>query len=291
MIRVKLSGGLGNQMFQYAFGLKMSIIAAKELELDLSFYEIKHDAHTTPRHYQLGKFALKDKIKIRQKSFFEKQFIAKLRQCLNSFFPTLFYAELDEKNFSYDETNLDYRGNCIYSGYWQSHKYFDDILVNLQKDFSLVNKLSEKNEEYLSRIKSTNSAALHIRRGDYVTNLMASEFHGLCTPDYYKNALEKVEKSISNPEFFVFTDDPEWVRENFKIKHKMHLIVGNDDNAEIDVFLFSQCKAHIIANSSFSWWGAYLAGSLSKCVIRPSRWFIKGDIDTSDLCPESWISI
>lgn len=148
------------------------------------------------------------------------------------------------------------------------------------------------NEQVAQNILSVNAVSLHVRRGDYVSNLTINQFHGTCSLEYYNQAIAQIAKKVETPHFFVFSDDPEWVKSNLKIDYSITIVDHNnaDKNYE-DIRLMSLCKHHIIANSSFSWWGAWLCRNPNKIVIAPLKWFNDKSINTTDLIPDGWIKI
>ena len=138
-------------------------------------------------------------------------------------------------------------------------------------------------------ISQTNSVSLHIRRGDYVSNQKTNQTHGTCDLDYYQRCITEIEKEVENPYFFVFSDEIEWVKENLKINHPAEYVDQNTgDKSYEDMRLMSQCKHNVIANSSFSWWGAWLNSYPDKIVFAPKRWFASDKHNTKDLIPEGW---
>jgi hypothetical protein len=203
-----------------------------------------------------------------------------------------------EKNNSFDENFLNCEDNTYLIGYFQSYKYFSNHSSIILKHFSPVISLSEKNKYIKNLIFTTSSVSIHIRRGDYVSNESANKFHGVLSLSYYKNAIAHIESTISNPHYFIFSDDPEWCRVNLPSVNENYTFIdhNSDDNAWQDLELMSFCKHHVIANSSFSWWGAWLADnkiSLSnRIVIAPLNWFVKMDeINKIDRIPTHWLLI
>ena len=250
MIIVKLKGGLGNQMFQYAYGRKLSLENKAILKLDKSLLErgIKQMIiGTTPREYELGEFDIK--------------------------------AELTDGK----------EKNC-FEGFWQSEKYFKDIREIILQDFGL--KKESNNFLKLKRlVANVNSVSIHVRRGDYAKRAVTGKYHGVLGFDYYRQSIEIIRKKVKNPHFFVFSDDPFWVKNNFKIKQPLTFISGSRKltNPE-ELILMSFCKHNIIANSSFSWWGAWLNKNPSKVIIAPKRWFRKERTE-SGIIPQGWIRV
>lgn len=176
------------------------------------------------------------------------------------------------------------RDNCYYDGYWQTYRYLE-----VSKDFLLsricLNNFSTGNEFYLKQIMSTKSVSLHIRRGDYISIKKNSDIFHICTIEYFNKAIEFIEKNVLNPQFFVFSDDIEWAKLNF-IGSKYTFVEGN--KAQADMYLMSRCKHNIIANSTFSWWGAWLNTNSDNIVIAPNLWYV-GDLNNNNFIPKKWI--
>jgi len=267
MITVKIIGGLGNQMFQYALGKCLALKHNTDLKLDLSGFE----------NYKAWKFEL-DNLNISYKTFNLKD-----KESLQ---------RINEKFFHFDKELLNLSDNVYLDGYFQSEKYFKKIKQVLLNDFMVTSPVNEKNKKMLDLINSTNSVSLHVRRGDYITNPSANAFHGTCSVEYYNKAAKYISENIDNPHFFLFSDEPEWVRENILIDKPVTIVdINTIDNGYDDLRLMSNCKYNIIANSSFSWWGSWLNNNPQKVVIAPKRWFISTVHDTKDLIPEGWIKL
>jgi hypothetical protein len=174
-------------------------------------------------------------------------------------------------------------------GYWQSEKYFSEFSQQIRRDFSFCKPLSSDNEEFANEINHINAVSLHVRRGDFVNNPTTLATHGLCSLDYYRAAVQYISYRVNQPHFFIFSDDIAWTKENLEIVFPCHYVDHNQGaESHNDMRLMSLCQHHIIANSSFSWWGAWLNPSKEKIVIAPKRWFAK-QIDTRDLLPPSWV--
>src|SRR3989344_4984067 len=159
----------------------------------------------------------------------------------------------------------------------------------IRKDFTFGATIVERNKKLASEISGTNSVSVHIRRGDYVTNANTNQFHGLCSLDYYNKAVSFISSKQNEMELFVFSDDIEWCKENLKYDFPIHFVETND--AHSDMYLMSLCKHNIIANSSFSWWGAWLNDNFQKIVVAPSQWIADASVNTQDLIPKGWIKI
>lgn len=292
MIISHIIGGLGNQMFQYAAARALSLKKGVPLYLDVqdfSGYSL-HNGYELNRIFALGaQLASKRELRyvlgwrafsvIRRRLF--RNDLAKLRG--NKLF-------VDTQFKSWREINR-VPDNCYLMGNWQTEKYFDEYREIILKDFTFLNELSEVNQNIAEKIKSTNSVSLHVRRGDYVSNATSLAFHGVCSLDYYRKAIELVVKTVNNPTFYIFSDDMQWVRENIKLEHPCFYVDFNKGSESYnDMHLMSLCKHHIIANSSFSWWGAWLNRDEDKIVIAPQQWFV-ADFDSSDIIPNKWIKL
>ena len=289
MITVLLSGGLGNQMFQYATAKALATRLNVPLAIDLLYYSKKTKA--TPRLFGLDVFNTDLKIKsdwrnliyVRYKLFFLKHI--NLLQMLKIFSDS--HALYYEKGFE----NL--KDGTILSGYFQNENYFKSIEAIIRSDFKFKNTLKGRNLELSEKIHSTLSIAIHIRRGDYVTNPVSNL--AVCNQEYYHKAIEYITKKIVNPSFFIFSDDMEWVRNNIDFGNYPVIPIdwNNNENSYIDLHLMSLCKHNIIANSSFSWWGAWLNSNSQKIVIAPQQWF-KNDLPNknySQYTPKKWLRI
>lgn len=283
MIVSKIYGGLAGQMLQYALGRALSLKYKTKLCLDISWFDINiEDQGGTPRSFGLHKFNTKYKI-------YKRNSFVKLGK-LVGIMPRL--QTKTENGFAYNIETESWPDNIIIDGYWFSYRYFDHIFDVLVEDF-YPKKIDLQNTEMLQKIKSNSqSVALHIRRGDYVSNTNANKFHGVMGMDYYNAALSKVNEYLNNPHFFIFTDDFNWVKQNFNsLDNKTYVDFNGDANNHMDIYLMSQCKHNIIANSGFSWWGAYLNQNHKKIVIAPASWFQNNSYNTSDLKPGNWLSI
>lgn len=173
-------------------------------------------------------------------------------------------------------------------GYWQSEKYFSEIAAQLRQDFSFRIPLKNENAELAAQINQVNAVSLHVRRGDYASMPKNAATYELCSLDYYSAAIQHIADQVKDPHFFVFSDDPAWVKNNLKIDFPHQYVDHNHGgNSYNDMRLMSLCRHHIIANSSFSWWGAWLNPNVNKTVVAPKRWF-RNQRKTDDLLPMTW---
>jgi hypothetical protein len=177
-------------------------------------------------------------------------------------------------------------------GYWQSERYFSDIAGVLRQEFTAEAPLDRENEALAAGIAAVNAVSLHVRRGDYVDDPTTNRFHGICAPDYYQRAVDFVASRVEAPRLFVFSDDLQWTRANLRFSVPMTFVDANPpDCGYRDMRLMTRCRHHIVANSSFSWWGAWLNPSREKIVVAPCRWFGASRNDTSDLIPPNWVRL
>jgi hypothetical protein len=285
MIIVRIMGGLGNQMFQYACGRALSYKLNTNLELNFVYYQ-----GDTKREYELDCFNLTDNISVNK---VEKQqnigySLLRLikRYVLKS--DNLYI----EKSRAYDADVFKLSDGFFIKGYWQSEKYYKDIEDVIRKDFTFKYKPNKKNSELLKNIKKTNSVSVHVRRGDYVQDSKTNEYHGICGLDYYRKAFGIIGRKVEEPHFFVFSDDISWCKDSLKLeKGTVYVDYNKGPKSYEDMRLMSNCKHHIIANSSFSWWGAWLNKNKDKVVIVPKKWFKEESVNTKDQIPAGWIKI
>lgn len=288
MITVDIFGGLGNQMFQYALGRHLAL--KNNSELTLRFIDV---GAFSKREYVLGCFKLAQGIQV-EKAVGNRQegFLRKIREILGRK-----ETIVREKSFPFDSSVLNSREKNIHLfGYWQSEKYFKDIRKIILEDFAFIKPLNRRNQETLLEITDSNSVSIHVRRGDYVADKKTQEFHGVYGSDYYSKAIKAVSKMVRQahhePVFFFFSDDIDWVKKNIKTKfNNVYVDWNTGDRSYVDMQLMKSCKHNILANSSFSWWGAWLNQNPNKIVIAPTHWFRDPSVDTIDLIPEGWMRI
>ena len=277
-------------MFQYAIGRNLSVKLRSELKIDHSFLETDTKGEYTKRHYELDVFNC---IQTRANEE-EIKAITKLQKTgilskLNNAFSNKTINIFNEKKFHYNAEIEKLSGNIYLSGYWQSEKYFSVIRETLLKEFSLKLLLSKEAEILKNKITSNNrSVSIHFRRGDYVHLASACTYHGTTELDYYHSAIAALKTKIGNPSFYIFSDDINWVKENFKIENASY-VEGLKSHEDLE--LMKNCNHNITANSSFSWWGAWLNNNPAKTVIAPKQWFKDTTNDTSDLIPTAWLKI
>lgn len=196
-----------------------------------------------------------------------------------------------EPTFSYWSGIASLNDNCYLEGYWQSERYFKEFSNIIRADFEFKAPISASNNELAVQIVNTNAVSMHIRRGDYISNKKNTSIYSVCSLDYYRLAIATVTEKVTNPVFYIFSDDIPWVKSNLTIKAH-NVFVDHNKGAESynDMRLMSLCQHNIIANSSFSWWGAWLNKNPEKIVIAPNKWFSNNTND-ADLIPENWIRL
>ena len=292
MIITNIIGGLGNQMFQYAAGRAHSLKLGVPLKLDakdFSGYQL-HQGFELNRVFNcnadiaadidLAKTLGWQRSKLAQRLLRRPQF-----KCLRH------KSYIVEPHFNYWSGISQLKDNVYLDGYWQSEQYFIEFADTIRADFTFRPILSAQNAEVAKHILQVNAVSLHVRRGDYAINPKTTATHGLCSLDYYRAAIDYVSGHVVKPLFFIFSDDIAWVKANLNIDSSAFFVDHNANQESYnDMRLMSLCKHHIIANSSFSWWGAWLNQNAEKIVIAPKQWFSKST-DSSDLIPASWIRL
>lgn len=290
MIIARLKGGLGNQLFQYALGRHLAIKHQTELILDTTSFEKDH-----LRTYRLNSFQIKAKPSDRFWFFPDNRIGRRLNPLLEKVRALISQSitVVQEASFVFDPHILNTPNFAYLNGYWQSEKYFTAIQTQLREDLKLSQKLTELQQSLANQIANNPFAvSLHVRRGDYVADPTTTAFHGLCSLEWYAQAVQYMLSKERQAQFYIFSDDYEWVKENLSIAAPMHLIHPSPDGQEaVDMYLMSLCKHNIIANSSFSWWGAWLNPDPKKMVIAPKRWFATDHHNTVDLIPSEWIRL
>lgn len=269
MIVTKLTGGLANQMFQYAAGLALAKRLGTTLKIDLSWYETD----------EKRKFSLNDfKISAKSASLLES-FIIK-----NPPFGKTF----NEPYFQFTPEFFNQKNNTYLNGYWQSEKYFSDTVETIRNEFTLKKKFEGKILRIAEMAKNTNSVSIHVRRSDY---LQKTDTYEILTPEYYKNAISKISEAVENPKYFLFSDDINWIKKNVEYPKDSVIVSETGAKDYEELAIMSLCKHNVIANSSFSWWGAWLNSNNDKIVITPTKWFSTEIHDTKDLIPSNWLRL
>jgi hypothetical protein len=289
MIIAFLSGGLGNQMFQFAAAEALALKTKQTLKLDLSFYKL----YNLNRQFELDKvFKYKFDIATKRdlknllglKVFFHKSPV--FRKVLKKIGTGKNW--LVEPHFHFYSDFFKSAGNCLIEGDWQSEKYFKDYTDKINDAFTF-NLESFTDYDLLRQIKESNSVGIHLRRGDYVTNKHTLSWHGICGKEYYVKAIDFLRQKFSDLKFFVFSDDINAARKELCNNDDL-FFVENDSKRKnhFDMFLMSSCKHNIIANSTFSWWAAWLNDNKDKIVVAPKSWFANRQLSDKDLILQDW---
>jgi hypothetical protein len=297
MIIIRISGGLGNQMFQYALGRAIRERTGLEVKLDIDSFT-HQKTHETPRSFRLDFFKCTlplvtetEKKIVGFNDLYSKDFTSIVKRKVHTILDI--YKPLNKKKYIFEpsfnfhpETTGEIRDNSYISGIWQSQKYFISIENILRHEFIPRTSLSPTAFIAHETISQSQAVAIHIRRGDYLTNTKTKPL----SLDYYAHSIEYMKGHVDNPHFFVFSDDIEWVKNNLSLPVELTYISNPAISDYEEMLLMSMCKNIIIANSSFSWWAAWLNNNPKKIVIAPQKWF-SVDIDTKDLIPETWIKL
>ena len=287
MIITRVIGGLGNQMFQYAAGLALAKAKQTELKADLSAFEKGTDAGMTARSYGLGQFEMPvAPANSNEIQLLRKKSGTKILRTLQRYFPSLFKSVyFSESGTDYHPTFFQCPAHTYLEGYWQSEKYFKGIETAIREAFVFKKHITDPVSHLSDHITSVNSVSVHVRRGDY---LKLQHMYALCSLEYYEKAVQLLSGKVQAPlVLFVFSDDIDWCKENFKFQAELHFIQTED--LYKDLFLMTKCRHHIIANSSYSWWGAWLNAHTDKIVIAPAKWYEQKE--SPDIYPQNWIKL
>ncbi|NCS98924.1 alpha-1,2-fucosyltransferase [Candidatus Parcubacteria bacterium] len=297
MLTTNLKGGLGNQMFQYATGRYISVKSGVELYLDTNWFFKKDILNSdTKRKFELDKFNIKGQISDPDQARKIKYPYGSLSKILSKFekkFLDKYYLDYHPQLLKEIQEKLkkDPNTNIYLNGFFQSEKNFAEIRPLLLQEFQLKPEfITQKVKEFEKQIENNNSVSIHIRRGDYAQNPKTLKIHGLCPISYYRDAIDLIIKTVENPHFFIFTDDVAWAKENLKISDPHTFVSGNDLSGPQELWLMSKCQHNIIANSSFSWWGAWLNQNPTKHVIAPEKWTVKNN-EHPNIIAEGWITL
>ena len=282
---VRLEGGLGNQLFQYATGRTIALATGRDLLLDTSAYR-----EDRLRSYQLDRFA----IAARPLRRGDVPYLKLRRSRLGAILPRRSRVEIVREVFParvpvWPEAPVDDAGTPYLIGYWQSERYFAPIADTIRREVRVNAAPEGRNARLLDEIAASDAVAIHVRRGDYVSNPAATAYHGLCGLDYYRAAIRRLAGSVPRPHCFVFSDDLDWVRANLDTGHPTTFVGHNTDTPWEDLRLMAACRHFIVANSSFSWWGAWLGEWPGKQVIAPARWFQADHGGEGEIVPAGWL--
>lgn len=290
MIIVKLQGGLGNQMFQYATARAVAERNKTDLGIDISWFD-RYKNNLVSRKYVLHNFNISGRL-LKTGIFYrilsKLVFLEDLRPIQKR------YYIKEKKLFQFDSEILNVSKNVYVDGYWQNEKYFKGIEGIIKKEFTLKNLSSPLFCKLSNEMVNSKSVSIHIRRGDYIHSKETNKVHGVCSLNYYNQAIKIINGSVKDPTFFVFSDEIDWAKNNLKLNYPTFFVSNKLMKDGEELILMSKCRHNIIANSSFSWWGAWLSENPHKIVIAPKQWFSKERMKKrgeSNIIPKDWITI
>lgn len=282
MIVLILKDGLGNQLFQYAAAKSLAAKLNTTLKLDTQSFQ-----KNKLRQYALSNFQI-DELFVSPL----ERILFRLKNAYSRFFNSIGLKirafRYFERELAYDPGFLKLPDNICVEGYWQTEKNFLSISTLIRQQFQVRGEPDTVNAACITKMRLVQSVSLHVRRGDYVTDQTTNSIHGVCSLDYYQQAIAFIKSKVENPYFFIFSDDMAWVKQNLEIEGSpVEFITHNGSKDYEDLRLMYSCKHNIIANSSFSWWGAWLNSNPGKLVTAPANWF-KSTRVNPDLLPQSW---
>ncbi len=286
MIIINLKGGTGNQLFQYALGRHLAIKNNTTLKLDSDGLARANTTGDIYRPLAIDAFAT-------EKIIATSDEVRRLKYpygLLSKGWRWFCFKILRKTNITFSPSVLSWSGDRYLDGYWQSPLYFNEIREILLKEFSLAQPFSKNAAPFAQMIATTTAVSVHVRRGDYIKNPTVLKEFGVCSLSYYQTAIAHIQKNVTNPTFFVFSDDIAWVKENLPVGNNAVFIEGEGIRDVEELTLMRLCTHNIIANSSFSWWGAWLNDHAEKIVIAPTPWFESAVYDTQ-LIPDTWIQL
>lgn len=292
MIIVGLSGGLGNQMFQYALGRHLAYINGTDLKFDISGFQRDKQRGYALEVFNISTvFASTDEVE-ELKAYNPDGFERLLNKMTRKKKTRSKINFVENKRTGFEPQILQAPEDAYFQGYWQSEKYFSAIEDIIREDFSFKPEMLGELNDIDVQMAETNSISVHIRRGDYVSDRKTRESHGVCSLNYYTSCVNEMARKVSSACFYIFSNDPQWVLDNLKFDFPKVVVSesGNLKDYE-DMYLMSRCKHNIIANSSFSWWGAWLNSNKNKTVFAPDKWFLKKDWNYQDVVPPQWVKM
>jgi hypothetical protein len=289
MIIIKVFQGLGNQMFQYSLGRALERRFSIKVKYDLSWFK----ENSNHRNFGLNKFNLvieeptDEEIYNIKNGIFKNRLINFFFQRRLNFLPYFKKPFFKEDLKKLDVNILKINSRTYIEGYFTSEFFFKDIRSVLINDFQLASPPSPENKALIEMILNQNSVCLSVRRGDF----LKYSIHNVCDLNYFNDSIDLIKKKVNDPVFYIFSDDNEWVQKNLKIEGEHHFIAHNFPDFYEDFRIMKSCKHHIIPNSTFSWWAAWLANSNDKIVISPETWLNSEEIDYSYFLPADWIKV
>jgi hypothetical protein len=300
-----LFGGLGNQMFQYAAGRALALKTGSRLILDATGFtlpkarraygldgyalaaETRWDGYRYPPSQSAVRFPAPQRPAWLERAAHLARRLGIMpigrkagKNALSVF---------SERSFDYDPRFRHCGPQTYLVGYWQSERYFNEVAGFIREELTYLPAPDAANANWLARIRTANAVCVHVRRGDYLLPAHF-EYHGLCTADYYQRALRLIRDRVEDPQFFVFSDDWPWCCEHLADRDVVVVDANKPEAGHDELRLMAACRHHVIANSSLSWWGAWLATSAGQVVVAPTPWFTHRS-ETPDLFPSGWVSL
>lgn len=272
MVIIKISGGLGNQLFQYAFGEFVKNKTGQEVKYDLGL--VQNNNRFTNRNLDIDKLGISLQLATKEEIKTFKKFPEKwwrIERKLAHIFP---FFNPKMKVLNDPHAQVDPLPNTYYDGYWQRMEYIDEVKNQLLSQICVPDDFSQKYKDFLADLANENSVSVHIRRDDYLKIPVNAKIFEVCDIEYYKKAIKYIKSKVASPKFYIFTQDMEWAKKHFS-GEEFHLVQGN--SAIEDLLLMSKCKHNIIANSTFSWWASYLNTNPEKIIIVPEKWYKNSD--------------
>ena len=261
MKTINLKGGLGNQMFQYAYGRSLEL-SGRKIIFNTSFFSGDKSETDSARDYKLNNLNIKTRADFSNKKYPLCDFINKILVKLH-----------------------------LKENFWQNEKYFKNIESDIRDEFTLKKPLDNRFANVIKQIENTPSVSMHLRRGDYVDDKKTKAVHDVCDLEYYNRAIDIILAQVNSPTFFIFSDDIDWAEDNLKVPHPAFWVSNLEGKDHEELLLMSKCKHNIIANSTFSWWAAWLNQNPNKIVVAPKQWFVDKTSEEVDILPQKWIKI
>jgi hypothetical protein len=289
MLIIKIFQGLGNQLFQYALGRSLEERFGVKVKYDLSWFK-ENSQH---RQFGLDRFNTKIEIANDEEVYNVKNgiypnrirnYIFQKELKFNPYYKQPYFKEDLSK---FEPNILKINSRTYIEGYFSSEVFFKEIRQLLLEEFELKNSINRVNQSLIEKIKNQHSVCLSVRRGDFLKYSM----HNVCDLSYFENAIALMNEKIKDPVFYIFSDDNDWVKENLKLDQEHYFVTHNYPDFYEDLRIMKSCKHHIIPNSTFSWWAAWLAKNNQKIVIAPETWLDSNEIDYSYYLPSEWIKI
>jgi hypothetical protein len=294
LIITHITGGIGNQMFQYAAGRALSLERKQPLRLDVSGFA-GNGPHQGFELQRVFDCPVEIATQAEMRNILGWQSPARIRRVLAR--PSLAGFCRDgfivEPHFHYWPEIKNVSSASYLHGYWQSEKYFRQIASVILADFTFKIPFTSRNAELADHIKQVDAVSLHVRRGDYVRNEKTNARHGLCSLQYYQAAIQNISEKVEQSHFFIFSDDIAWAKDNLSMDLPCQYVdLNRGAESYNDMHLMSVCRHHIIANSSFSWWAAWLNPDQEKIVVAPKKWFAdEKKLNIKDLFPQGWVTL